>query len=91
MMEGSHQVIGSCFTCAVRVVWFVTVVFGKGRFVGFKSAVYLVGGDMQETETGLFRLCQFTPVIQDVIQQSVDTNDVGPDKILRTVNGAIDM
>ena len=91
MVIGADQMIGSRLRRRVRTVGRVRRRLAESRIVGAERSVDFIGGNVQETERRAIRFRQRRPISARFFQQAECAVDVGANKIVGAVNGAVDM
>ncbi len=91
VVPGPDEVVAGGLAGGVRTVGLVGMGFGEGRGLGRQGAVDLVGGDVQEPESGALITGQGLPVLADGFEQAEGADHVGLDEVFRAVDGAVHM
>lgn len=91
VVVSADQMVAGGLAGRIRAVRLVLVGFGERRIGFFQRAVNFVGRNVQQAKGLLLGRLQIVPVFADRFQQTKTADDIGLDKIFRTVNRAVDV
>ncbi len=91
MMVSPHQMIAGGFASRVRAIRLITMSFIKGWRALGQGTINLVGRNMKKAEILLCIFIQIIPVDRAGFQKPKGTDDIGLDKVFRSMNRPVDM
>ena len=91
VLERADEVVAGGFRGGVGGVGGEGRFLGEGRIGEREGAVNFVGGDVEETEGGFAGLGEFGPVETGAVEEAERADDVGLDKRLGGIDGAVDV
>src|SRR5687768_67086 len=91
MVIRAHQVIAGRLTGRVRTIGLVAMRLIEGWLTLAQGTINLVSGNVEKTKILLFASVQAVPVAAGGFQEAEGTDNIGLDKIFRSVDRAIHM